>query len=225
MRQLSITILLISLVLLLNQNVAFSAIKGKIDYSIPVDYSKLSEPELSMKARKYYYSAIDSKEKTVTEDMTNALFLYSVLEKMNPDSVEYAVKLGVLNDRAGRDRYAKGYFSKALGIDKENPVIYYNFGEFYYRRESYRNALRHYNQAYKHGFDTNYDTLYKMGDIYEKFGDSRSALKYFKEAQKQSPNEELDNRILKIEAYDPANKEFYEDTRIRKPFYLNGWGE
>ena len=144
---------------------------------------------------------------------------------MNPDSVEYAVKLGVLNDRVGRDRYAKGYFSKALGIDKENPVIYYNFGEFYYRRESYRNALRHYNQAYKYGFDTNYDTLYKMGDIYEKFGDSRSALKYFKEAQKQSPNEELDNRILKIEAYDPMNKEFYEDTRIRKPFYLNGWGE
>ena len=59
--------------------------------------------------------------------------------------------------------------------------IYYNFAEFYYRRESYRNALRHYNQAYKHGFDTNYNTLYKMGDIYEKFGDSRSALKYFKE--------------------------------------------
>ena len=98
-------------------------------------------------------------------------------------------------------------------------------GEFYYKRELYRRALKYYNEAYKLGMSTNYDLLYKMGDIYEKFGDSRSALKYFKAAQKQSPNVELDNRILKIEAYDPANKEFYEDTRIRKPFYLNDWGE
>lgn len=209
----------------ISANSAFSAIKGKIDYSIPIDYSKLSEPELSAKARKYYFDAIDSKEKTISEDLSNALFLYSVLEKVNPDSLEYALKLGVLNDIANRDRYAKGYFSKALGINKENPEIYYYFGEFYYRRESYRKALRHYIQAYKHGYDSHYETLYKMGDIYEKFGDSRSALKYFKEAQKQNPNEELDKRVLKIEAYNPTNKEFYEDTRIRKPFYLNDWGE
>ena len=221
MRQFSILTLLIFLTLVINSNPSLSAIKGKVDYSIPVDYTKLSEPELSMKAREYYYNALQSKEKTISEDLTNALFLYYVLEKMNPDSVEYALKLGVLNDKADNYRYAKGYFSKALGINKENPEIYFYFGEFYYKRESYRKALRYYNEAYKHGFDTNYDTLYRMGDIYEKFGDSRSALKYLKEAQKQSQNPELDNKILRIEAYDPVNKEFYSDTRIRKPQLLD----
>ena len=109
MRQLSITILLISLALLINQNTAFSAIKGKVEYSIPIDYSKLSEPELSVKARKYYINALNSDTRPISEDMTNALMLYSILEKVNPDSVEYAVKLGVLNDRVGKDRYAKAY--------------------------------------------------------------------------------------------------------------------
>ena len=54
-----------------------------------------------------------------------------------------------------------------------------------------------------------------MGDIYEKFGDTRSALKYLRDAQAQSSNQELENKILRIEAQDAINKEFYSDTRIR----------
>ena len=217
MRQFSILILLIFSISLISSIPAFSAIKGRVDYSIPIDYSKLSEPELSTKARKYFYNVLDSKDNINPEDLTNALFLYYVLEQINPDSIEYALKLGILNDKAKRDRYAKGYFSKALGINKNNPEIYYYFGEFYYTRERYHKALRYYNEAYKHGFDKNYDTLYKIGDIYEKFGDSRSAIKYLKEAQTKKPSDKLENRILKIEAFDKTNKEFYSDTRIRKP--------
>ena len=140
---------------------------------------------------------------------------------ITPSTTRLSTQLGVLNDKANNDRFAKGYFSKALGINNENPEIYFYFGEFYYKREQYRKALKHYNEAFKFGFDTNYDTLYKIGDIYEKFGDSRSALKYLKEAQKQSPNPELDNKILRIETYNPANKEYYSDTRIRKPQLLD----
>ena len=74
MRQFSILTLLIFLTLVINSNPSLSAIKGKVDYSIPVDYTKLSEPELSMKAREYYYNALQSKEKTISEDLTNEIF-------------------------------------------------------------------------------------------------------------------------------------------------------
>ena len=88
-------------------------------------------------------------------------------------------------------------------------------GEFYYKRELYRKALKHYCEAYKRGFTKNYDILYKMGDIYEKLGDTRSALKYLHDAQIQSPNPELDNKIKQIEIFDSTNKEYYSNTRIR----------
>ena len=88
-------------------------------------------------------------------------------------------------------------------------------GEFYYKRELYRKALKYFNESYKRGYETNYDLLYKMGDIYEKFGDTRSALKYLEEAKKQSNNPELENKIQKIKTQDEINKEFYSDTRIR----------
>ena len=99
--------------------------------------------------------------------------------------------------------------------------MYFYFAEFYYKRQMYRKALKYYNLAYTHGFNTNYHTLFKIGDIYEKLGDSRSALKYLKDAQIQKETPELADKILRIERYNPANKEYYSDTRIRKPQLLD----
>ena len=64
-------------------------------------------------------------------------------------------------------------------------------------------------QAYKNGYSTHYDTLYRMGDVYEKFGDSQLALKYLNDALLQNPNPELENKIKRIEAWHASNKEFY----------------
>ena len=69
--------------------------------------------------------------------------------------------------------------------------------------------------AYKNGYETNYDLLYKMGDVYEKLGDSHSALKYLKAAEKQSSNSELTSKIKEVEAQDAINSLYYRDTRIR----------
>ena len=215
MRQVSIIVLLISLITSTTVIPAFSAIKGGVEYSIPVDYSKMSEAETEIKAREYFFNAERLKDGTINDDMTNALVLYTVLQKINPDKIEYPVKLGILYDKIGKDRQANGNFSRAIGIDNNNPLPYFYFGEFYYKRELYRRALKYYNETYKRGFETNYNLLYRMGDIYEKFGDTRSALKYLQEAQKQSANPELDNKIKRIELQDSVNKEYYSYTRIR----------
>lgn len=215
MRQPSIIILLTSLLFLIHSSCSYGAVKGGIEYNIPTDYSKLSEAELNTKAGKYYFLAQKLKDGVVNEDMTNALTLYSVLQNINPENIDYAVKAGALYDKIGMDRYAKGNFSRAIGIDSSKPEPYFYFGEFYYKRQMYRKAIKYYNEAYKRGMVSNYNLLYKMGDIYEKFGDTRSALKYLNEASKQSPNSELDNKIKRIELSDSVNKEYYSNTRLR----------
>lgn len=215
MRQPSIILLLISLMVIGSGLSAFGAIKGKIDYSIPVDYSKLSEPELEAKAKVYYFNAMKLKDGEMNEDMTNALMLYSVLQNTNPENISYCVKLGTLYDKLNMDRYAKGNLSRAIGIDASQPEPYFYLGEFYYKRQMYRKALKYYGEAYQRGYTTNYDMLYKMGDIYEKFGDTRSALKYLQDASAQNPNSELDNKIKRIEAQHSVNKEYYSNTRLR----------
>ena len=215
MRQVSIIVLLISAILFGTNLPTFSAVKGGIEYSIPTDYSKINEQETELKARLYFHNAEKLDDGIINEDMTNALMLYTVLQQVNPDKIEYPVKLGRLYDKIGKDRQAKGNFFRAIGLDESHPLPYFYLGEFYYKRKLYRRALKYYNETYKRGFETNYNLLYKMGDIYEKFGDTRSALKYLYDAQKQSANPELDAKIKRIELQDSINKEYYSDTRIR----------
>ena len=94
MRQFSINILLI-LVCLLFAQPSWSAISGGVHYSIPVDYSQLTEDELLEKARKHFFNALNAQDGKITEDITNALVTYTALSKINPECIEYPIKLGI----------------------------------------------------------------------------------------------------------------------------------
>lgn len=194
---------------------SYSALQGKLDYQIPIDYSKLSEEELDAKAGVYYNLALKTYNGKINEEMTSALNLYVMLCNKNPKDILYKTRLGTLYDIIGKDRYAKGCFNAALGVNPNAPEPYYRLGEFYYRRELYKMALKMYNEAYKKGYNEHYETLYKIGDIYEKFGDTEAALRYLRLASKKSPNIELDNKIKRVEAVNQSNREYYSDTRIR----------
>lgn len=215
MRHSSIIVLLISFFTIISATPSYSAIKGKLEYFIPTDYSKINEDEFELKAKDYFFLAEKLEDGKINEDMTNALFLYGVLENINPEKIEYSVKLGILYDKINKDRQAKGKFSKAININSSDPLPYLHFGNFYYKRKLYRKALKYYNESYKLGFNSNYDLLYKMGDIYEKLGDSRSALKYLQEAEQQSPNPDLANKIKQVQMQDSINKEYYSNTKIK----------
>lgn len=215
MRHFSILTILI-LIMLVGYNIpAFCAVKGGVEYSIPIDYKNLNEDELSIKARKYYFNATKLKDGEINSDMTNALFLYNVLQNKNPENIDYILRAGILYDKLGKDRHAKGAFSKAIAINSEDCQSYYYLGEFYYKREMYRKALRYYNESYKRNNESNYDMLVRIADIYEKLGDSKSALKYLNDAVKINPNSEIENKIKRVESQDLVNKEYYSNTRIR----------
>ena len=213
MRQLTTIFLLILGIFAIFIQPSFSAIKGGVKYSIPVYYDNLSETELQNKGKSYFYNAMKSNE--LNEDITQALNIYTILQNLNPQNIEYSIKLGRLYEKIGKDRYAKGNFSRAIVVDSSKPEPYFYFGEYYYNHQQYKKAMKYYNKAYINGYSTNYDLLYKMGDIYEKLGDSRSALKYLKDAEKQSPNSELSAKIKKVEAEDAVNSIYNRNTRIR----------
>ena len=159
MRQLSITVLLIILFLNIGSTTAFSAISGGVKYSIPIDYSKLSEEEIEEKALYYYFLAKKLPDDTVNEDITNAMFLYSVLNRMNTGNPEYYVRLGFLYDKLHKDRLAKSCFTRAIQIKSDEAKPYFYLGEYYYRRGYYRKAIVNYSKAYKLGFNTDYELL------------------------------------------------------------------
>ena len=211
MRQL-IKIFLIFLIIVITLP-SYSAIKGGLEYQIPIDYSKLSESELEEKAEFYYHLAL--KTSSLNDEMTSALNLYHMLAHKNPANIEYKIKLGTLYDIIGKDRYAKGCFFDAIGVDKSRPEAFFRLGEFYYRREMYKRALKMYKIAYRKGYTRHYETLYKTGDTYLKLGDTKAALKYLQQASEISPNPELSEKITKARNADTLNQEYYSDTRIR----------
>lgn len=192
---------------------SFAYIKSSLEYNIPVDYTKLNEAELQEKAGFYYNLAL--KSCSLNEEMTTALNLYTILSHKNPKNIIYLTRLGELYDILGKDRYAKGAFFDAIGIDSSRPEPYFYLGEFYYKRNIFKKALKMYKKAYLHGYTRHYDTLFKIGDIYEKLGDTEAALKYLQLASQINPNSELDNKIKRTENANQLNKEYYSDTRIR----------
>ena len=139
MRQPSI-IILVSIIFLLCNLQAQSEIRGKIEYSIPIDYSKLSKKELDFKGHEYFYLASKYKDGYLSEEATQALNIYSILQHVDPENPDYCVKQGVLFDKLKKDRQAKGCFSRAISIDNNYADAYFEFGNFYYKRENYRRA-------------------------------------------------------------------------------------
>lgn len=186
---------------------SFSAIQGGIDYKIPIDYTKLNKEELESKAEQYYSSAVNSKK--INEDMTSALVLYNILTKKEPQNITYAVKLGKLYDVIHKDRYAKGQYFHATGINQTHPEPYYYIGCYYYDRESYRKALKFFQKAYDNGYNEHYETLYYIGNIYKKLGDTQNSLHYLQAASSIKSSSELDKQIYQVQNDNNSNKEFY----------------
>lgn len=189
-------------------NSAFAFVSGRIDYQIPIDYTKLNKDELEERADFYYAVAI--KTDKLTSDTTYALILYNVLSEKEPNNITYLVRLGNLYDMLDKDRYAKGNYFHAIGINPQLPEPFFCLAEFYYKRELYRKALKFYKLAYEKGYNTHYQTLYKMGDIYQKFGDTENAIKYLQSALEFENSTDLNEKLYKIQNEHNVNKEYYK---------------
>ena len=179
MRQLIIILLtfIINITLLLPSN---AALRGSLEYSIPIDYARLNEQELASRAEISYNSALknyNGDTVAVSEEISTALNLYSILSHVSPNNVIYAVRLGKMYDIIGKDRYAKGNYYRAIGINKSSPEGYFYLGDYFYARKQYRRALKMYKCAYDNGYQNHTQTIDKLNIIYKKLGDESNSAK------------------------------------------------
>ena len=132
-----------------------------------------------------------------------------MLSNANPQNITYALRLGTLYDTLGKDRYARGQYYRAMGINQSRPEPYYYLGNFYFKREQYKKALKYYQKAYENGYSDHYPTVERIGTIYQKFGDTEKSIQYLQCASTLSPNSELDKKINQVKTADDINNEYY----------------
>ena len=163
--------LFLFLLITLTANNCQAALSGSIDYKIPIEYSKINEKELSTQAEFYYNKALKTTDNKQNDDISEALILYTMLSNKNPKNIVYSLRAGALYDKIEKDRWAKGYFYRAMNIDPTRPEPYFYLGEFYFKRQNYRKALKMYKKAQTNGYSNHPQTVERLKRIYLMLGD------------------------------------------------------
>ena len=185
--------------------------------SSSVDYSSVDINKALKNADLYFNLALKEQDENLkSEYMKKAEYEYNKIYLVKYDDIHSAIQLGRIYDYQKQDRYAKSYFSRALGLNYRNPYVNYYIANFYYDRKDYKKALRYYRKAMDYGIKEDIELLSKMGDIFEKFGDLRRANICYKRAFLADPaNEDIPDKIREMEEinYNPAG---YYDRRNTK---------
>lgn len=188
------------LIFLSNSGIVFSAQKGGIQYTMPVDYSFFDEKALNNETELLFNRYLMSENEQQKQIFLNQLLSnYSILGNIDSENPLYFTRLGIVYDKLGKDRYAKSNLSRSLNMIENNVYAYYAFGDFYYTRSQYLKALFFYKKAYETGYDKNFDTLYRIAKIYEKLGDFSNAIIYYKKALEVKDTQNIRFEITKLE--------------------------
>ncbi len=169
MRQL-IRFLFIFIAVILVTSPTYSALKGNLEYQIPIDYSQLDEEELAIKGETFYSISINNTDCKINDDITSALNIYTILSNKNPENMIYALRLGKLYETIGKDRHAKGNYYRAMGIDQSRPEPYYYLAEFYYKKEQYRKAYKMLIRAINNGYSEHANAHSRLNELNKKLG-------------------------------------------------------
>lgn len=176
-----------------------------------IDYTKLNVDVVLQEADTFF----DQYQKTQDKKyLSTAMGKYYIVTKIHPVEMYPTVQLARTYDFAHLDRIAKEYFSIGYDINKKDPYLNYYHGEFYFRRNDYKRALRYYKIAYNNGYDNYYDLNVKIATIYEKFADLKNAQYYYEKAFSINPqNSDLRDRALKIKSLGYDKSEYYHSIR------------
>lgn len=159
------------------------------------------------------YITLAEKTKSPTNQkfyLQEAMRYYFLLSQICPSSVEAQIGLGRVYDGMKQDRLAKKHFFNAFNLDNKNPKANYYFGNFYFARSDYINALNYYTIARRFGYIKSYYVNYKSGIIYEKLGDIDSAIRCYYIASKLNPgNKELKDKILLLDGLNYSHSQYY----------------
>lgn len=191
---------------------AYAAQSGYLEYnSVLFDYSKLNTAAIQKEADEYFDKFITSSNEQDKEQYLNAaMSKYYLLTKIDYSQITPYIQLARIYDEKNKNRLAKEYFYKASNLDINNPYANFYFGEFYFKRNDYKKALRYYNIAYNNGLNNLYDLNLRLATIYEKFADLVNAKKFYELSYSMNPNNvELKQKIQSINELNYNKSEYY----------------
>ena len=127
--------------------IEFGAVKYNNTF---IDYSKIDKESTLKLADFYFNNALKCNDEDEKKELLQkASGNYFILTQIEPENIYAIVQLARVYDLEKQDSFAKAYFFRALKINKKDPTTNYYFGEFFYTREEYTNAIRFYNIATK----------------------------------------------------------------------------
>lgn len=161
--------------------------KNKIKYSllfVLFSFSACSacslEEDYLTKANNYYKSYVVDKDK---HDLENAYYYFYKASLTTPSAKSFLGMGRVFIEKEMYDK-AKVYLYKAYNIDKNDAMVNYYIGCYYFKKEEYTKALSFFVRAKELGVLDGFDINYKMATIYEKVGDFELAKEFYAKAQK-----------------------------------------
>ncbi len=198
--------------ILFSMNIALSAQTGRIDYnSVLFDYSQLDFNKIKKEADSFFALHKNSKDTETKEQYLNtAAGKYYILTKIDNTRLEPYVQLGRIYDEKNKARLAKENFCKAINLKSTDADANFYFGEFYYKRKDYKQALYYYDKAYNNGYNLKYILNLRLATIYEKLGDLSNAKNFYDVSYSMKPNSKLKKRILDIKNTDYYKSGYYD---------------
>ncbi len=172
---------------------------------LPLTAKSYTKPSVDYKsveieADRLFYAGMETEDQKSKEAyLSQALVKYMLLLTINPQDIICNTQVGVIQDHLNNPKSAKDYFYQAINLDQNHPYANFYFGEYYYRKRSYNEALKHYQIAYHNGYQDFYEINLKLGQLYEKLGDIEKAKLYYNIAKKQNTNSEnLDSKLKSL---------------------------
>ena len=194
---------------------SFSIEKGSVKYEDNLmDYSVLDGQKILEEADGYFEQYETTKD---PKYLSTAIGKYYIVTKIYPVEIYPMVQLARTYDEKKLDRFAKEYFSICYDINKKDPYLNYYLGDFYFKRDDYKRALRYFKRAYENGYSEYFDLNLKIATIYEKFADLLTAKYYYEKAfSLDRTNTNLKDKALQIESLNYGNSGYYNNNSIRK---------
>lgn len=207
-------ILSLTLLISLGTSPVWAVQKGHLEYGAPLfDYSKLNKEQIQNEAE-YYFNAALNAQMDKDKYLNTAMGKYYLLTKIDPSLITPYIQLGRIYDEKNINRLAKENFFHAINMNAKNPYANFYFGEFYFKRDDYKRALRYYRAAYNNGFNNNYEINYRMAVIYEKFADLVNAKHFYNAAYLINPKDtEIPTKIQSIDGLNYGSSEYYHFIR------------
>lgn len=144
-----------------------------------------------------------------------------------PNNVRAHNEIGaILRDQGEHDK-AIEQFEKALKINSNYALIYYNLGDIQYRLGNYENAVAYFKKAHKLKLtqQLHMDILNSLGMTYSEMGDNEKAINAFKETLQVFPlsiipYSNLGRQYIKMGKFDLAIEILERGLEIREEPYL-----